>query len=314
MHTPTRPIFLVASDLRDASDGIVQAAAVFAERACAELHLCHVIEPKGWLSRSANLLEQTESVQLHNMIETSERLQRLQKQAEHCLPRQSPPASVEVLTGPEATYQLVLNHAKKVGATHIVLGPHSGTAASARLLGTTAERIIRTASIPCLLLRGLVVHPPKRIGAAVDLSPMSSQIVAEAARWAMHCADVEGTAVKDGTQAFHLIYVGWSVEHIDNPNIEHAVVRPGIEQALAGAREMLGASQNLNARTEVRWENEPLKPILQWAATNKIDLLVVGTHGRKGLIRALLGSTAMAIARDAACPVLLVPPPPETER
>ncbi|MDZ4701875.1 MAG: universal stress protein [Rhodothermales bacterium] len=311
MLQPTHPVFLVASDLRDASEGIVQAASVFAERACAELHLCHVIEPRGWLSRSVNLLEQAESVQLYGMVEASERLQKLQKQAKHCISRRTPPASIEVLTGPEATYQLVLNHAKKVGATHIVLGPHSGTAASARLLGTTAERIIRTASIPCLLLRGLVVHPPERIGAAIDLSSMSPQIVAEAARWAMRCAGPDVATL--ATPAFQLIYVGWSVEHIDNPGIEQTVVRPGIEQALAGAREVLGTSQNLDARTEVRWENEPVKPILQWAATNQIDLLVVGTHGRKGLIRALLGSTAMAIARDAACPVLLVPPPVETE-
>ena len=39
-----------------------------------------------------------------------------------------------------------------------------------------------------------------------------------------------------------------------------------------------------------------------WAA----DLIVLGTHGRSGVARAVLGSTAEAVVRHAPCPVVVV--------
>ena len=46
----------------------------------------------------------------------------------------------------------------------------------------------------------------------------------------------------------------------------------------------------------------------RWIALHGIDLIVVGTHGRQGLQRMLLGSTAELILRGATCPVLTVGP------
>jgi nucleotide-binding universal stress UspA family protein len=45
-----------------------------------------------------------------------------------------------------------------------------------------------------------------------------------------------------------------------------------------------------------------------WIAQNGIDLIVMGTHGRKGLKHFLMGSVAEAIYRHATCPVLTVGP------
>jgi nucleotide-binding universal stress UspA family protein len=42
------------------------------------------------------------------------------------------------------------------------------------------------------------------------------------------------------------------------------------------------------------------------AAETKADLIVVGTHGRRGLARALLGSTAERVIRTATLPVFVV--------
>ncbi|UCC74496.1 MAG: universal stress protein [Gemmatimonadota bacterium] len=47
--------------------------------------------------------------------------------------------------------------------------------------------------------------------------------------------------------------------------------------------------------------------ILDYAAENEIDLVVMGTHGRRGLRRLLLGSVAEEVVRLAPCPVLTVP-------
>src|SRR5205807_7106066 len=48
--------------------------------------------------------------------------------------------------------------------------------------------------------------------------------------------------------------------------------------------------------------------IPKWINEHGIDLIIVGTHGRKGVDRFFLGSTAELIFRTATCPVLTVGP------
>lgn len=54
-------------------------------------------------------------------------------------------------------------------------------------------------------------------------------------------------------------------------------------------------------------EGNPAREILEQANRMTADLLVVGTHGRSGFERVLLGSVAEKVLRKAACPVLTVP-------
>jgi len=53
--------------------------------------------------------------------------------------------------------------------------------------------------------------------------------------------------------------------------------------------------------------------IVRVAAEHKVDLIVISSHGRTGLGRMIFGSTAEAVVRHAACPVLVVKPPQEEE-
>lgn len=59
--------------------------------------------------------------------------------------------------------------------------------------------------------------------------------------------------------------------------------------------------------THVRLE-APAEEIAQLAADLEADLVIVGTHGRRGLSRLLLGSVAEGVVRLAPCPVLVVRP------
>jgi nucleotide-binding universal stress UspA family protein len=56
-------------------------------------------------------------------------------------------------------------------------------------------------------------------------------------------------------------------------------------------------------------EGDPVRTILDVAAETKADLIVMGTHGRTGLGRLLLGSVAEQVLRNARCPVLAVKAP-----
>ena len=47
--------------------------------------------------------------------------------------------------------------------------------------------------------------------------------------------------------------------------------------------------------------------ICDYAAKHDVDLIVIGTHGRTGIPRLLIGSVAEKVVRHASCPVLVVP-------
>jgi nucleotide-binding universal stress UspA family protein len=53
-------------------------------------------------------------------------------------------------------------------------------------------------------------------------------------------------------------------------------------------------------------EGQPAKEIIAAAREWAADLIVLGTHGRSGVARAVLGSTADAVVRHAPCPVVVV--------
>ena len=56
-------------------------------------------------------------------------------------------------------------------------------------------------------------------------------------------------------------------------------------------------------------ENEPASAILDAAGQSGCDVIVMGTHGRTGLSRVLMGSVAERVVRSATCPVLTVKTP-----
>jgi universal stress protein A len=53
----------------------------------------------------------------------------------------------------------------------------------------------------------------------------------------------------------------------------------------------------------------PVEEILQFAQQEAIDLIVMGSHGRTGLSRLLMGSIAEGVMRKALCPVLVIKQP-----
>jgi universal stress protein A len=56
-------------------------------------------------------------------------------------------------------------------------------------------------------------------------------------------------------------------------------------------------------------EGEPAREVVQFAEREHVDLIVLGTHGRTGLARVLMGSVAENVVRRAPCPVLVVKQP-----
>ena len=70
------------------------------------------------------------------------------------------------------------------------------------------------------------------------------------------------------------------------------------------------------ADTNIRHEHHLLSgdvayALTQFAEQEGVDLIVMGTHGRSGISRILMGSIAEAVVRNASCPVLTIKQPAE---
>jgi nucleotide-binding universal stress UspA family protein len=101
----------------------------------------------------------------------------------------------------------------------------------------------------------------------------------------------------------------------------HVMPVPLVEEKRGYREEMAGELNRIGVpdpkvQVERRLEEgDPATQILRIAQETGCDLLVLGTHGRTGLSRLVMGSVAEQVVRGAHCPVLTVKAPfPVTER
>ena len=79
--------------------------------------------------------------------------------------------------------------------------------------------------------------------------------------------------------------------------------------------EVVREARTLGATAEfLVWDGDPGGAIVAAAEAEHADLVVVGTRGRSGAERMLLGSVSDHVVRQADRPVLVVPPPSRTSR
>jgi nucleotide-binding universal stress UspA family protein len=81
------------------------------------------------------------------------------------------------------------------------------------------------------------------------------------------------------------------------------------DRAVANAQEKIGTALARLEETNVIGQvlvGQPAETIVQYASDHAADLIVMGTHGRRGLAHFLVGSVAERVIRDAPCPVFTV--------
>jgi len=97
------------------------------------------------------------------------------------------------------------------------------------------------------------------------------------------------------------------IPHVLDAFYEHGFAQPeSVKRITQKARKRvkeLAAGADVPLRTHFS-EGEALNGVLEQAVKLKPDLIVVGTHGRRGAKRFFLGSVAEGVIRRASCPVL----------
>lgn len=142
----------------------------------------------------------------------------------------------------------------------------------------------------------------RRILVAVDGSPASMKGLREAIRLA-----------KDGRAQLFLLHVVnefYAFANLDGvaPGVDLVpALREGGQRILAKAK-AAAEKEGLRAKTLLRETlgGPAADSIVRDARRQRADLIVLGTHGRRGLRRLVLGSDAEAVVRSSPVPVLLV--------
>jgi nucleotide-binding universal stress UspA family protein len=127
----------------------------------------------------------------------------------------------------------------------------------------------------------MVNHDVDEILVATDFS--------EAADTAVRVAHVYATALGARLHVFH---VSWPEEH-------------GLTKLFADLVTNLGSGVPVVVASQ---GGDAAEEIVRYARGHNVRLIVLGTHGRTGVSRVLMGSVAERVLRTAPCPVLTVPP------
>lgn len=198
----------------------------------------------------------------------------------------------------------------------IVVGAH-GTS-KFRLLGTVADRLIRTTSIPVL------VHRARTDGAVGVRTVLAATDFSDEAILAMETAvgllDGSTEPALGGARLvlFHAVPL-MSIYDLDLPAslpMSLPTYWDDTESAAAERLETLAAALRSNRlQVEVKtFRGYPSEAIVHEAEAAQADLIALGTVGRSGLNQFFMGSVAQRVLHHAQCPVLVVRKPEAHEQ
>ena len=146
-----------------------------------------------------------------------------------------------------------------------------------------------------------IVAPPKNVLFATDFSPTSESALPYATAICRRFGStLHVTHVLSDTS---LLAMTGGVDYVSMGTIYDSALQEAQEKLEHMTLRFAGIPYHTHVRHGFIWQN-----LSEVIAENEVDLIVVGTHGRTGLGKLLLGSVAEDILRHAPCPVLSVGP------
>jgi nucleotide-binding universal stress UspA family protein len=205
--------------------------------------------------------------------------------------------------------QAILDEIAALRADLLVVGSHGRSGVQRLLLGSVAERVVRQAPCPTLVVpraagdSGADAAPPfRKLLCAVDFSEGSMRGLTYATSLAEE-ADARLIVL-------HVIDVPPELRDAAGPaGIDVDAVRAAAEAAaLRRLRELIApeARTYCTIETAVR-EGAPHREILKMAADRRTDLIVMGVQGRGAVDLVMFGSNSARVTRNATCATLVVP-------
>jgi nucleotide-binding universal stress UspA family protein len=278
---------LAATDFSTRSHRALRRAGLLAQAKGAELTLLHVVDddqPKDLVDIESREAERILAEQIAGTAEL---------RGAKCRPM--------VITGDP--FDGILISGRLVGADLIVMGAHRKQLLRDIFVGTTIERVIRTGPYPVLMVNSEAAGPYRNAVAAVDASEPSAN--------AIRMGRSLGLAGEESITFLHA-YLPLGKHRISAAGVQQASIDEYVASERQTARDELTAflaAHGIDVPSLLRLEEgEPFEVISRTVDELRPDLLIIGTQGRTGLLKVLLGSVAEEALRRLDTDILAVPP------
>ena len=200
----------------------------------------------------------------------------------------------------------IVDEAKAAKADLVVVGSRGHSTIASMVLGSTAAEVVDHAPCPVLVARANTLGTVAFADDGSDTARAAEKVLTD---WPIF----SGLAVTVITVAETAVPVSASF----TPGLYDQVLASysgAVDEALEAVRQEADAEVKRLAgaghRAEpVTLEGDPASEICRYAAGNGIGTIVLGTHGRTGLARLVLGSIARNVLLHAHCSVLIVRAP-----
>ena len=198
-------------------------------------------------------------------------------------------------------YREIIDYAASHDIDLTVMPTHGRRGLERFLLGSTTERVVRRADGPVLTIRPdaetKLTYPYRHVLAPTD----GSECASDALELGVDVASTTGAALHLLT-VVDVVSVGVDVRS----DIKTAMLEAAADEILDEASSVAETRGVEPAAETVAYEPSVQEAIRSYIEDQDIDLVVVGTHGRTGFDRYVLGSVTEHLIRTAPVPVLTV--------
>jgi nucleotide-binding universal stress UspA family protein len=295
---------LVPLDFSAASMQALDYAVELAKQFRAAIHLVHVHPP-----------DEASSVPgaAHLLLQSAEAIERLNEELTGIHRKRVEPFCPEnchVRGG--QPYQEIIALAREIDADLIVLSTHGHSGLKHLLLGSTAERVVRLAPCPVLVVRKRKQKSKAKREAFAIRTILVPVDFSECSLAGLEYAAFLARTLHATLRLFHVTYPYVDYVFVDRAGARLSALQDAVQESARqhmDALKQMESLHGLSLQSEIR-PGHAIEEICRAAAQPEIDLIVTSTHGRTGFEHALIGSVAEHVVRYAGCPILVVPSRP----
>ena len=211
--------------------------------------------------------------------------------------------STEQAVRTDIPHKAIREYATEEDIDLIVMGTHGRTGVERFLLGSVTEKVVRLSDVPVLTVTaredGEVTYPYSDILVPTDGSKGAEAAIPPAVEIATtYDARIHPLSVVDTMGMGVELSTGEILKALEN----------SAQSAVDTVEEQATQASVSTVETAIE-HGTPSRRIRSYIDDHDIDLVVMGTHGRSGIERYLLGSVAEKIVRTSTAPVLTVRQP-----
>jgi hypothetical protein len=201
----------------------------------------------------------------------------------------------------ESVFKVIVEEAEKRNIDMIVMGRRGRTGLKRLLMGSVTAKVIGHSPCNVLVVPKAASIECRKLLVATDGSKYSLAAASEAVGIAKRCGAalfVVSAFPSESSSPFDIVH----------SQMQHDLIsQQEMREAEKNVKDVISIAEREGVPVEgIVASGSPFEAILEAAEEKKADLIVVGSHGRTGMERLLMGSVAERVVGHAVCAVLIV--------